>query len=184
MDLAENVYSAYLIEKKDKRTWETKFEMIVALGLLNYTPALQEIEEIVKINIPHDMITYAAAQTYVRLKRKSINDARPVIELVEFGSISIIKGATIVLAYDKMIPKQKEILKLIALCWNLHKHKDRVGFEYGITDPRYGMAVACAGWDKVLTTDFLLHCISTASNDTALINAAKKSLKEEYTKLP
>lgn len=33
--LGDALYSAYLNERKDKRTWETQVEMIISLGLIN-----------------------------------------------------------------------------------------------------------------------------------------------------
>src|ERR1700753_745046 len=83
-DFAELLFSAFIKEKNDKRTWETQYQMILTLGLLNYKSALSEIEDIVQVNKTHDMITYAAGQTYVRLKRETICDAKPVIKLLQF----------------------------------------------------------------------------------------------------
>jgi hypothetical protein len=180
-DLAEDLYKAYLTETTDKRTWETQVEMILALGLINYKNALTEIEQIVKANKPHDMITYAAAQSYVRLKRKSLNDVSPVLELLQFGGLSIVDGCLNPLGYDKMQPEENEIKELIKLSWDLHQHKDRLGLQHGYTDPRYGLAAACAGWDRQLTRDFLEHCLATG--DTPLKYVAENSLKGKYVKL-
>lgn len=60
----------------------------------------------------------------------------------------------------------------------MHKKKER-----GFTDPRYGIAAACAGWKKELTEDFLKHCLDTADRDTPLKYVAKNSLKGKYVKL-
>jgi hypothetical protein len=179
-DFADDLYQAYLKETKDKRTWETQVEMILALGLLDYENALTEIDKIIKANNPHDMITYAAAQTYVRLKRKSLSDASPVLELLRFGGLSIVSGCLNPLGYDKMHPDENQIKQLIKLSWDLHKHKD---CEPGYGDPRYGIAAACAGWDRQLTKEFLEHCIATADKYTPLIYVSENSLKGKYVKL-
>lgn len=42
--------------------------MIKALGSINYKKAITEIEQIVRANIPHDMLTIAPETTYVQLK--------------------------------------------------------------------------------------------------------------------
>ncbi len=177
---ADDLYQAYLKESKDKRTWETQVEMILALGLLDYKNAIKEIEAIIRANDPHDMITYAAAQTYVRLKRKSLNDASPVLELLQFGGLSTVDGCLNPLGYDKMQPDENQIKELIKLSWDLHKHKD---CELGYGDPRYGIAAACAGWDRQLTKDFLEHCLATANRDTPLKYVSENSLKGKYVKL-
>ena len=180
-DFADELYKAYLKEATDKRTWETQVEMILALGLLDYKNALTEIEQILKINAPNDMITYAAAQSYVRLKRQSQNDALPILELLQFGGLSTVDGSLNPLGYDKMKPNENQIKELIKFSWNLHKHKDRIGHESGYCDPRYGIAAACAGWDRRLTKDFLEHCLATG--DTPVKYVAENSLKGKYVKL-
>lgn len=181
--LGENLFLAYVKEKKDSRTWETQVEMILALGIVNYKAVLPNIEYIVKSNNPHSMVTFAAAQTYVRLNRNSINDAKPIIDLLKFGGLSLVDGALNPLAYDRMSPNNQEINELIKLGWNLHKHKDRIGKESGYCDPRYSLAAACAGWDKELTIEFLKHCLATAGKDTALRKVAENSLNQKYSKL-
>lgn len=182
IEYGEDLFIAYLKET-DIRTWETQVEMILSLGLINYKLALPNIEAIILINKPHDMITYAAAQTYVRLKRTSLHDAQPIIELLKFGGLSIVDGALNPLGYDKMSPPTKQINELIDLSWDLHKHKDRIGYESNYSDPRYGLAAACAGWDKKLTKSFLMHCIETANKDSSLILVSEKSLKGKYAAL-
>lgn len=179
-DFADSLYQAYLKERTDKRTWETQVEMILALGLLDYKNALKEIEPIVRANDPHDMITYAAAHTYVRLKRKSLHDASPVLELLQFGGLSTVDGCLNPLGYDRMLPDENQIKELIKLSWDLHNHKD---YEVGYGDPRYGIAAACAGWDIQLTKAFLEHCIATANKYTPLIYVSENSLNGKYVKL-
>lgn len=180
-DLADDLYRAYLVEATDTRTWETQVQMILALGLLDYKIALKEIEQIVRANKPNDMITYAAAQSYVRLKRQSLIDASPALELLQFGGLSTVDGCLNPLGYDKMQPDEKQIKELIKLSWDLHKHKDRLGQESGYCDPRYGLAAACAGWDSQLTRAFLEHCLATG--DTPLKYVSENSLKGKYVKL-
>ncbi len=178
-DLGPDLAAAYQREALDKRTWETQVEMILALGRIGYTLALPSMEAIVRNNEPYSMITNAAAQSYVRLKRASNNDARPVIELLKFGRLSVVTGAPMPLAQDRMIPISTEIEELVALSYNLHKHKDRRGTKLGSQDPRYGVAIACAGWDKKLTEKFLTHCLATG--DAVMRRVAESSLKGKYT---
>lgn len=183
IELGESLFNAYLKESQNTKTWETQVEMILALGLIDYKQALPIISEIVLLNTPHSMISYVSAQTYIRLKRKSLEDAKPIIELLKIGSLSIVDGALNPLGYDKMMPSTEEIKTLITLAWDLHKHKDRIGKERAYCDPRYGLAAACAGWDKQLTFDFLNYCLETANGDTPLLNVAKNALKQKYIKL-
>lgn len=182
-EFSDLLFQSFVEENLNPKSWETIVQMTLSLGKINYLPALDLIKEIVEKNKPHDMITYAAAQTYVRLKRASLKDVSPIIELLRFGGLSIVDGALTPLAYDKMQPSNEDIQILLKLCWNLHEHKDRIGSEYGYTDPRYGLAAACAYWDKNITTAFLNHCIDTANNDGSLIYVAKTALQGKTPKL-
>ena len=113
------------------------------------------------------------------------------MELLETDILNIINGALKVLAYDKMKPDKETIEKIIKISWDLNKHKQRIGVEYGTNDSREYVANACAGWDKELTLDFLNHCIETAYNKShlgkeykneQLIKICKNSLKGKYSK--
>ncbi len=177
-ELSNDLVSALEKELKDPRTWQTQVVMINSVGLLNCKDALPLIEPIIKENKEHDMVTNASSECYVRLKRETINDSKPVIELLRFGGFSIIDGCLNPLGYDRMIPPDDEINELVRLSWDLHKKKER-----GFTDPRYGIAAACAGWKKELTEDFLKHCLDTAEKDTPLKYVAENSLKGKYVKL-
>lgn len=191
LEFGEELYEKYLIERLDKRTWETQCEMIKALGSIDFRKAINEIELIVRTNIPHDMITIVAGTTYVQLKRKSINDGSPVLELLDFGSVSVIHGALLALAIDQMKPDENEIRNILSLCKDINKHKDRVGHEFGLMDSRQYLAIACANWDIQLTRDFLNHCIDTASNissfgkpviNQGLIAVCQNSLNGKFSK--
>jgi hypothetical protein len=191
VQLGDELYQKYLIEKLDKQAWETQCEMIKALGIINYRKAINEIEQIVRANNPHDMITIVSATTYVQLKRKSINDAMPVLELLEFGSVSVIHGALLALAIDQMKPDVNEVREILSYCKDINKHKDRIGYEFGLMDSRQYLAIACANWDIELTKDFLNHCIDTASYINSfgksvinqnLIDVCQNSLKGKFSK--
>ena len=129
-EFGDELYTSYLKEKQDKRTWETQTEMIKSLGLLDYKEAISEIETIVNENIPHDMITSVAATSFIQLKRASINDAKPVIDLLNFGSVSVISGALFSLPFDRMIPHENEIELIIKKSWNINKHPERIDHEF------------------------------------------------------
>ena len=190
-DLADILYQAYKKEVNDKRTWETQVAMITALGVINYKEALADIETIVRENAPLDAITSAAATSFVQLSRKSIEDAAPVIELLRFGSVSVISGALKSLAVDQMQAPINEMKEIIKVSWDINKHKDRIGHEFGLIDSRIYIALACWNWAKEETTPFLNHCIDTAYNisrfdkpvkNTNLINVCTNSLAGKISK--
>jgi HEAT repeat protein len=167
------LHSAFLKERKDPRTWETQVEMVRALGLIGNHEAIDSIYEIVLENKEHDMLTIAAATAYCQLARKSQNDAGPVLRLVENGGFSVVTGAFMALGCDRMIPSREEISRILECAG----HFDHVK---GYGDPRYGAAVAAAGWDGVETSNFLQACLS--SKDSGVREAAKSSLEKKYIK--
>jgi hypothetical protein len=188
VELGDLLYEQYLLERKDARTWETQVEMIKTLGLLEYKKAIGEIESIVRTNLPHDTITHFAATTYVRLKREHVNDAQPVLALLQLGNISVINGALEVLAFDQMRPEAGIIKEILILSKDIHKRKDKI---VGISDGRKHLAIACANWDLALTADFLNHVIETAYDigshgkpvlDQHLVDVCQNSLKGKFSK--
>lgn len=190
-EFGDVLFEKYLVEKLDNRTWETQCEMIKALGKIEYKKSIDEIEKIVKTNKPHDSITIAASTTYIQLKRQSLNDGSTVLELLNFGSVSVIQGALLALAIDKMTPKEDEIKIILSKCKDINKHKDRIGNEFGLLDSRQYLAIACANWNIELTRDYLNHCIETANNINSfgkpiinqnLIDVCQNSLKGKYSK--
>ncbi len=190
-ELGPELFKAYLKEKQDKRTWETQVEMIKSLGIIQHKKAIPEIEEIVKKNEPHDMITSVASTTFIQLTRESVNDAWKIIELLKFGGISVISGALLSLPTDRMIPNKEEIKEIIRRSWDINKHPDRIGHEFGLIDSRIYLALQCSDWDIDLTSTFLKHCIDTAFDinrfgkpvaNQNLVTVCENSLKGKFSK--
>lgn len=178
-ELGEILLAAFLKERNDKRTWETQTEMIVALGKIGYSPALSFFKEIVGVNETEDMITHAAARSYVRIKRSSLNDASPVIELLRFGKLSVLDGATSALAYDDMTPPDDQIKMIIEL---LDKHKDEELSIRGLMDPREYL-LSCMSKCKIQTcSDYINRFVDSphrALRECAeLAKAGKKACYE------
>ena len=147
--------------------------MIHALGLIGNHDALDSIYDIVLGNKEHDMLTIAAATAYCRLARKSQNDVGPVLKLIENGGFSVVTGAFQAVGCDRMIPSREEILRIL-------EYAVRFDHVTGYGDPRYGVAVAAAGWDGIETNRFLQACLT--SKDSGVRQAAKSSMEKKYIK--
>ncbi|NDV59728.1 hypothetical protein [Bacteroides sp. 519] len=141
--LGDALYEAYIKERGDKRTWETQTEMILSLGRIGYTKALPDLELIINRNEPHDMITIAAARSYVRLKRSDLTDAKPVIDLLKNGNLSVLNGATNILAFDEMKPLEEDIKTIISL---LDSKDEKEIAITGLGDPRESLLSAMSKW--------------------------------------
>ena len=76
-----------------------------------------------------------------------------------------------------MVPSKEEQSHLIEKYFNFG---DDTNYKF-CTDPRYGLAAACAGWDKDVVKSFLEKCMSIP--DAPLQYVAKNSLNRKYVKL-
>lgn len=52
------------------------------------------------------------------------------------------------LAVDQAVPREEQILEILNLTRDIHKHPDRIGAQFGLIDPRIYVAAACANWIK------------------------------------
>ncbi|MCD8212553.1 MAG: hypothetical protein LUC34_00570 [Campylobacter sp.] len=145
-ELKSELYAAFLKELKDARTWEVKSEMLKTLGALKCDEAMPQIWQIVERNLAADAVTSSATTAYIRLKRAHKDDAREIINLLKTGSYSVALGALTALAIDQMSPSEAEILEILRLSRDIHKHEDRRGREFGLIDPRVYVAIASANW--------------------------------------
>ena len=177
--LGDQLYNAYKKECKDKRTWETQTEMILALGRIDYKKALPDIKEIVDKNEPHDMITIAAARSYVRLKRKDLSDVEPIIDLLQFGNLSVLNGAMDILTFDDMSPSEEEIKKIIFIMDS--KKEEEIAIR-GLGDPRESLISAMRNWKDLSSQNYLNRFIESKNKDlkrcVELALAGKKSQYE------
>jgi len=161
----------------DSNNWMTMVELLRALAAQQCGSAADMVwQRFINGAEAHSMVSMAAATAYIRLSRKNLQDASAVLKLLEHPGYSVKEGALEALAYDRMIPDRTSQAKIIEMCFDMGSNRER-----GYTDPRYGLAAACAGWEPEVTERFLNHCI--ASDDAPLAHVAKNSLKGKYVRL-
>lgn len=116
-----------------------------------------------------------------------------IIRLLKTGSYSVVIGAVTALTVDQMIPCEAEILEILKLTKDAHKHKDGQGSEFGLIDPRTYVAAACANWlgGSEAVRQWLHHCKLTAVYrnsfgeervDLRLIQICDLALKRKFPK--
>lgn len=126
--------------------------------------------------IQDGLILKYSVHTYFRLKRTSLNDICPLYDFnTDIPNIN--ESLLEVLGYDKVVPTIEEQERVIKKYFHFGDDFDRRYF----TDPRYGLAAACAGWNQEIVKDFLQYCISI--KDAPLRYVAENSLKGKYVKL-
>jgi hypothetical protein len=99
-------------ELKDDRTWETQYQMIMAIGHCNYTEALPYINSLVLRQIG-GMVDIAIGDTILRLSRKHRNDADPAITFIESRHQALTHGAMQAIAMLRMIPEEAVMQRLV-----------------------------------------------------------------------
>jgi HEAT repeat protein len=167
------IYHAFLSEIKDVRTYQTQAAMAEALGLLTYTPAADQLLEIVQGSPDHDLLSRTCATAYCRLTRSSLSDAAPVLRLLSIRRFSVSMGALLALGCDRMIPSDEDIQAVLT-------YAAAYQYQKGFGDPRYGAAIAAAGWRGPTVEQFLTDCLQ--SGDSGVVEAAQSSLKRKYVK--
>ena len=169
---AEDKLVSILISKyRHKISWEVQSEIIKLIGKQHIVAGLPIIEEIVALNLEHDMVTIQAAAAFLRLTRGNLSDVNPIISKFGHMSYSVGEGFLSCLGEDSMIPDIKDQNLLISYFWNFGNP-----LPLGHIDPRYGLAQAASKWGTLESMDFLRHC--TLSNDTKLCHFALKTLKK------
>jgi hypothetical protein len=158
------------------KSWETQSELFKCIGINNYRKASSILESIAEKNEEYDMVTISVGTALIRVKRLEKNDVSELLKRLKTMKYSLGYGMLDALGYDKMLPNNEDIKTIIKSTWDFG-----ISREKGFVDPRYGLAAACAGWDKEIVRDFLNHCIATG--DVPLKYVSENSLKGKYVKL-
>lgn len=158
-----------IFEERYKRniSWEVQVEAIKITGKQHLIKALPLLEQIVKKNMEHDMVTMEAAAAYFRIVRLNMRDVSPIIK--SFGNIgfSIGEGFLNVLGEDNMTPNIEEQELIILYFWHFGENVDK-----GILDPKFGLVKACLKWQAPSVSSFIEYCLTI--KDSRISSLLKK----------
>ena len=96
-------------ELQDVRTWETQYQMIMAIGHCNYREALPFIES----RQISGMIADAIGDTVVRLARAHDHDAAAALAFLDAGKTIFMTGALQAVAVLRMVPDVATMRRLV-----------------------------------------------------------------------
>jgi HEAT repeat protein len=161
-------------EIKDPRTWETQYQLIMALGECCYTEALPFIEALAQQHFDATMVYVALGDAIVRLGRAFQDDAGPVLRLIQTGNNMLIDGALRAAAMLKMKPDQDSVNAIIAYI-NQQWPSDP---PPSVGAPRFWVAVAAAGWNGPAVEAFLRSCLESPRTDVR--SAAFAAQQKKY----
>jgi len=149
-------------------------QSLVEQGNVQHNAYLQKL---LTSELPDGIMLSDLARAFFRLNRTSLSDCATIFLLQDIPSIPVQAALLEVLGYDRMVPPVEVQKQLILQFFHYGDFLDhRVS-----TDPRYGLAAACAHWDEGVVHRFLLHCLRV--DDAPLRYVAEHSLKRKYAKL-
>ncbi|HEX8600306.1 MAG TPA: HEAT repeat domain-containing protein [Chloroflexia bacterium] len=157
-------------EVQDPRTWETQYQIIMALGECGCTDALSYLEQLAGQSFEATSVYSALGDAIVRLGRAYQDDAKPVLRLMTTNNDLLIDGAFRAVAMLRLRPDEaavEEIIKYVApLSLNHHL--------------RFWVAAAAAGWSGPEVGKFLGDCSRSRRDDVR--EAALASQQQKYLK--
>jgi transcription antitermination factor NusG len=163
-----------LCERKYEKKVALHLKEQVALGNKSILPTLLVI---IKEKEVSGTILCDCTRAYFRIKRNDIHDCMPLFDLYDLKNVNLCEALLEVLGYDKMLPSKEDQVKIIEMFYHFGDNINRRFF----TDPRYGLAAACAGWSNEIVESFLRYCLTIP--DAPLNYVAENSLKKKYVRL-
>lgn len=155
-------------EVQDPRTWETQYQLVMAVAMSDYRPALRFLRELAVSPFEATMVYVAIGDAIVRLGRESPNDPAPVTWCLATGNDMLIDGAFRAVAMLHLALDPPAIDRIL-------DHISGRGPRDGI---RFWPAAAAAGWRGPRVEAFLTEAAALPRADVA--EAAKASLEGCY----
>ena len=155
-------------EVLDPRTWETQYQLIMAIGECKYLIALPFLEVLSKTKFEATMIYVAIGDALVRLKREGRNDIAPVLSLMSSDNDMLVDGAFRAMAMLKMVPSNDAIVAILEFV-------SKFEIDHGI---RFWPLAASAGWHGDNVRKYISECSQSHRED--LQHAAKFADEGKY----
>jgi len=166
----EALLEAFKNEIKDPRTWETQYQIIMALGECGIKSALNALEEYASTDIEATMVYVALGDAIVRLSIKSNTDVSPIYSIIKSNNLMLLDGAFRAMAMLQMVPNENDISKIIEYASKLDK-------EHFL---RFWVVAATPGWKCKKAINFIKECGDVEREDVKL--AASLAAQGKYKK--
>ncbi|MFJ8627491.1 HEAT repeat domain-containing protein [Kitasatospora sp. NPDC093550] len=154
-------------EVQDSRTWETQYQMVMALGLCGHRPALRLLRELARRPFEATMVYAALGDAIVRLSGPE-GTADSLRWCLDSGTPMLADGALRAVATQRLRLDAATVDYVLDVLGPLEPHD-------GL---RFWAAAAAAGWSGPRVRGFLRDCAAGPRADVA--TAAASSLRGEY----
>ncbi|MFJ8828263.1 HEAT repeat domain-containing protein [Streptomyces sp. NPDC102467] len=154
-------------EVRDARTWETQYQMVMALGVCGHQPSLGLIRELAQRPFEATMVYVALGDAVIRLSAPE-DAAQSLRWCLEAGIPMLADGALRAVAMRRFPLDGATIDYVLDFLDPLDPHDGR----------RFWVAAAAAGWTGPRVTEFLQGCAAGPRADVA--SAATSSLQGKY----
>ena len=174
VDAGSSLLAALKSELNDSRTWETQYQMIMALGECGYKPALPFLNELAKQNFEATMVYVAIGDSIVRLSIDNERDTAPIFMLLDTGNEMLVDGALRAMAMLKMVPSDSHIEKII----NYVAERE---LNQGI---HFWIVAAAPGWSGEKVENYLDYCANSPREEiTSAVALARKNKYKNWSPL-
>ncbi|PAU75818.1 hypothetical protein CK501_16510 [Halovibrio salipaludis] len=159
-------------ELKDKRTWETQYQMIMALGESGYTESLDFLLQLAEQEFEATMVYVAIGDAIARLTYFKDGSISNILDFLDSknGTALFIDGLIRAIAILKLIPSDEDIERIINYGNNPEVNDNN----------RTWIASASAGWSGSNVEHFLNRC--AVSDNPQTKRAAEAALNKKYPK--
>ncbi|WP_406097554.1 HEAT repeat domain-containing protein [Kitasatospora purpeofusca] len=154
-------------EVRDSRTWETQYQMVMALGMCGHRPALGLLRDLARRPFEATMVYTALGDAIVRLSAPETT-ADSLRWCLDSGTPMLADGALRAVAMQRLCLDTATIDHVLDFLEPLDPHD-------GL---RFWAAAAAAGWPRPQVTRFLHECAAGPRSDVA--GAAASSLQGKY----
>jgi len=152
-------------ELADQKTWETQYQLIMAVAACRSKGGQPLLERILTMSL-EPMVHLAAGDALVRLS-EDVDGA--IMAALKSASPSRAEGALRALAMMHSVPAPETIDAIITFAW-----------ETAHRQLRFWVCAAASGWRGPRIRSFLEDCLSDAAAETQ--RAAKAALEGRYIK--
>ncbi|GGK93774.1 hypothetical protein Ppa06_61960 [Planomonospora parontospora subsp. parontospora] len=150
------------------RTWETLYNLVMALGSCDHRATVPYLYELARHPFTATAVHTAVGDALVRLDREHHDDPGPIHRCLDTGNESLLDGAFRAMAMLRMVPDDAAIGRILDF---LAPRPSEDGL-------RFWPAVAAAGWQGEAVRAFLTGCAAGPRED--VVEAAAYSLTGRY----